>query len=60
MSGILPAAETVTICQGIILPEFCSAVFTAFSMPPQQGTSMRTTVTLLISFSLSIAVSFSL
>lgn len=58
-SSILPSVEIVTTCQGINLPLFCSAVFAAFSSPPQQGTSMRTTVTLLTSLSLMMAVSLS-
>ena len=49
-SRILPSTENVTTCQGIILPLFCRAVTTARSSPPQQGTSIRTTVTLLMSF----------
>ena len=42
------------------LPLACRAFFTASSSPPQQGTSMRTTVTLRMSFSARICVSFSL
>ena len=42
--------EMVMTCWGIILPLWCSAVRTAFSSPPQQGTCIRTTVTLRISF----------
>ena len=45
-SRILPSTENVTTCQGIILPLFCRAVTTARSSPPQQGTSIRRTVTL--------------
>ena len=59
-SRMRPSVETVTTCHGRNLPLFCRAVRTACSMPPQQGTSMRTTVTLLISFCRMIAVSFSL
>ena len=36
-----------------------SAFFAAISSPQQQGTYMRTTVTLLMSFSRMISVSFS-
>ena len=45
---------------GIIFPLAWSAFFTANSSPPQQGTSMRSTVTLRISFLRKISVSFSL
>ena len=38
--------EMVFTCHGSSLPQFCSAVRTAYSSPPQHGTSMRTTVTL--------------
>ena len=55
----VPSVFTVTTCQGINFPLACRARFAAFSMPPQQGTSMRTTVTLFISFSERMAVSFS-
>ena len=37
----------------------CNALLTAFSIPPQQGTSILTTVTLFISLLEIIAVSFS-
>ena len=47
---ISPLVEMVMTCWGIILPLWCSAVRTAFSSPPQQGTCIRTTVTLRISF----------
>ena len=30
----------VTTCQGMSFPLFCRAFFTAYSSPPQQGTSM--------------------
>lgn len=50
VSSILPSVEIVTTCQGMNLPLFCSAVFAACSSPPQHGTSIRTTVTLLMSF----------
>ena len=59
-SRILPSTENVTTCQGIILPLFCRAVTTARYSPPQQGTSIRRTVTLLMSFWRRIWVSFSL
>ena len=58
-SRILPSVETVTTCQGINFPLFCKAVLAAFSSPPQQGTSIRTTVTLLMSLLPIIAASFS-
>lgn len=45
-SNIFPSTETVTTCQGMNFPLSCSAFFAACSKPPQQGTSMRTTVTL--------------
>ena len=50
----------VTTCQGMNLPLSRRAFFTASSMPPQQGTSMRTTVTLFRSLRRRISVSFSL
>ncbi len=59
-SSILPSVEIVTTCHGMNLPLACSAVFAACSKPPQHGTSMRTTVTLFISLSAIMAVSFSL
>ena len=52
--------EIVTTRQGIILPQFMSAVFAACSSPPQQGTSMRTMATSRMSFAFRISVSFSL
>lgn len=58
-SMIWPSVERVTMCQGIILPLFCSARTAALARPPQQGTSMRATVTLLMSFSRRMAVSLS-
>ena len=54
-----PLVASTTTCQGIILPLCCKARLTAFSIPPQQGTSMRTTVTLWMSFCRRISVSFS-
>ena len=45
-SSILPSVEMVTTCHGINFPLCCNAVFAACSSPPQQGTSMRTMVTL--------------
>ena len=41
------------------LPALLEGLFAAISSPPQQGTYMRTTVTLLMSFSRMISVSFS-
>lgn len=59
-SNILPSVEMVTTRQGINLPLICKAFFTACSIPPQQGTSIRTTVTLLMLLFAIISVSFSL
>ena len=56
---IRPLVATVCTCQGINFPLRCSAVFAACSMPPQQGTSIRTMVRLRISFWARMAVSFS-
>ena len=58
-SRIFPSAEIVNTCHGMNFPLFCNAFFAAFSSPPQQGTSMRTTVTLLISFPPMISASLS-
>ena len=58
-SNILPSREIVTTCQGMNLPLPLRAVSAARCSPPQQGTSMRTMVTLLTSLSRMIAVSFS-
>ncbi len=58
-SLILPSAVTVTTCQGRNLPLAIMALLAAFSIPPQQGTSMRTMVTDLISLLAIIALSFS-
>lgn len=55
----LPSSVTVTTCHGMNFPLFFKAVIAARSSPPQQGTSIRTTVTLLMLFSLIISVSFS-
>ena len=52
------STETVTTCHGMNLPLARSAVFAAASSPPQQGTSMRTTVRERMSFSRMISVSF--
>ena len=54
-----PSTVTVTTCHGMNFPLCWSAFFAASSSPPQQGTSMRTTVTLLMLFSRMISVSFS-
>ena len=51
--------EAAYVLDGINFPLAFRASFTAYSRPPQQGTSMRITVTLRISFSRIIAVSFS-
>ena len=45
-SRMLPLREIVTTCQGMNLPLFRSALSAARWSPPQQGTSMRTMVTL--------------
>lgn len=45
-SRILPSVEIVTTCHGINFSLRRKAVLAACSSPPQQGTSMRTTVTL--------------
>ena len=58
-SRMRPSVEMTVTCQGMSLPQFWRARFTAFSRPPQQGTSMRTTVTLLISLRRRISVSLS-
>ena len=57
-SKIFPSTEIVTTFHGTNLPLACSAVLAACSSPPQQGTSMRTTVTLWILFVRKISVSF--
>lgn len=49
----------VTTWQGMDLPLALSASFAAYSMPPQQGTSMRTTVRLRMSLDFRISASFS-
>ena len=56
-SNIFPSIENVTTCHGMNLPLFFNAVIAACSSPPQHGTSMRSTVTLLISFPAMISVS---
>jgi hypothetical protein len=58
-SKILPSVEIVTTCQGMNFPLAISAAFAARSSPAQQGTSIRTIVTLFISLFFIIAVSFS-
>ena len=58
-SRMVPSVEMVTTCHGINFPLCCRAVFAACSSPPQQGTSMRTTVTLFMSLFPMISVSFS-
>ena len=59
-SRIRPSTEKVTTFQGMNLPLFLRAVTAACSRPPQQGTSIRRTVTLLMSLLRMISVSFSL
>lgn len=56
---IRPSVPIVYTCHGINFPLAISAFFTAASIPPQHGTSMRTTVTLWISLLRMISVSFS-
>ena len=58
-SRIFPSREIVTTCQGMNLPLLRSAVSASRCSPPQQGTSIRTMVTLLMSLSRMIAVNFS-
>lgn len=58
-SEILPSIEIVTICQGMNFPLVCNAFLVAASSPLQQGTSMRTTVTLWMLLFWMICVSFS-
>ena len=58
-SRILPSVEMVTTCHGINFPLCCNAAFAACSSPPQQGTSIRTMVTLWMSLLRMISVSFS-
>ena len=45
--------EIVTTCHGMNLPLFCKATLAARSSPPQQGTSIRSSVTERMSFPLS-------
>ena len=56
---ILPSTDSVTTCHGRNFPLCCKASLTARSSPPQQGTSIRMTVTSAISFSRRMAVNFS-
>ena len=58
-SAIRPSRVMVTTCHGIKRPLLLSAVSVMTWRPPQQGTSMRTTVTLLMPLSAMICVSFS-
>ena len=58
-SIIFPSVEMVTTPHGINFPLFCNALFTAFSIPPQHGTSILTIVTLFILLLFMISVSFS-
>ena len=53
-----PSVEIVTTLHGISLPLDWIAVFTACSIPPQQGTSIRTTVTLRTAFCRKISANF--
>ncbi len=54
-----PSVDRVTTCEGTVLPLRRMASIAARSIPPQQGTSMRTTVRLLISLRAMISVSLS-
>ena len=47
---MLPLRAMVTTSQGMLRPQAATAFWTASSMPPQQGTSMRTTVMLRTEF----------
>ena len=58
-SRIRPSMPMVTTCQGMNRPLAFRAWVAACSRPPQQGTSMRTMVRLLIEFWRRIWVSFS-
>ena len=58
-SIILPSVEMVITCHGMNLPLACRARLTAFSIPPQQGTSIRTIFTLFMLLLDMICVSFS-
>jgi hypothetical protein len=58
-SNILPSVRMVKTCHGIHFSLFCSAVLAACSRPPQQGTSIRSTVRLLISLCRRMSASFS-
>ena len=58
-SRIRPSVEIVTTCHGMNLPDAISARLTAFSSPPQHGTSMRRILTLLILLFAMICESFS-
>ena len=58
-SSIRPSTDRVTTCQGSSLPQAERAFFRAFSIPPQQGTSIRTSFTDLMSLTFKISVSFS-
>ena len=54
-----PSVAITVTCQGISLPLLWRACRTACSSPPQQGTSMRTMWTLLMSLRRRISPSFS-
>ena len=56
----VPSMFTTCTVSGMSLPLAASAVFTACSSPPQQGTSIRSSVTERMSFPRKMAVSFSL
>ena len=54
-----PSVPTTTVRRGMSRPLRATAVSAARWMPPQQGTSIRATVTLLTSLAARMAASFS-
>ena len=56
---ISPSVPMICTLTGMFLPQAFTASLTARSIPPQQGTSMRVTVTVRIEFCERIAVNFS-
>ena len=57
--SISPLMPTTISVNGIVLPERLSASFNTAVMPPQQGTSIRRTVSVLIGVLPKISVNFS-
>lgn len=57
---MFPSVPIITSLYGMIFFALSMAVLTACTIPPQQGTSIRVTVTLRISFAVKISVSFSM